>query len=46
MKYNDYLNIISKIGLPKDIPEFNTEGKLIICLIEYRINFCKLIDKY
>tara|TARA_Y100000992_G_scaffold168904_1_gene113465 strand:- start:142 stop:909 length:768 start_codon:yes stop_codon:yes gene_type:complete len=37
MKYNDYLNIISKIGLPKDIPEFNTEGKLIICLIEYRI---------
>ena len=32
--YNDMLK---SIPAPENIPEFNTKGKLIICLIEYRI---------
>ena len=37
MKYSDYLQIIKSIPKPTYIPTFNLNGKLIICLIEYRI---------
>lgn len=37
MRYDEYVKIISTIPEPNYKPIFNTKGKLIICLIEYRI---------
>ena len=37
MKYNEYVKIISTIPRPNYRPIFNTKGRLIICLIEYRV---------
>lgn len=37
MKYKEYYKLISNIKGPSVVPEFNTKGKLVICLIEYRI---------
>ena len=37
MEYKTYYNIISKIKCPDKIFNFNKGGKLIICLIEFRL---------
>ena len=37
VRKNMYNDMLKSIPAPENIPEFNTEGKLIICLIEYRI---------
>ena len=37
MKYDKYVELISNIPKPNYVPEFNNGGKLIVCLIEYRI---------
>ena len=37
MKYKEYYKLISNIKSPSVVPEFNTKGRLVVCLIEYRI---------
>ena len=37
MRIPSYNDVIKRIPSPTYIPKFNTSGKLIICLVEYRI---------
>lgn len=37
MRIPSYTNVLKRIPKPEQIPAFNKEGKLIICLVEYRI---------
>ena len=37
MRIPSYTNVLKRIPKPEKIPVFNKGGKLIICLVEYRI---------
>ena len=37
MRRQQYNELLKRIPSPTSIPEFNTEGRLIICLVEFRI---------
>jgi hypothetical protein len=37
MRIPSYINVLKRIPKPEKTPVFNKEGKLIICLVEYRI---------